>query len=144
MNKRDLFRLINGTFDDLFSHYNYLRTPKGETKNESGNDELGEWSKTTFSSEDGSMSYTTFVRHNLHEYPISSKKDKLYELKQDLEKHIEKQEFEKAAELRDRIKLLEKNSESINQLKKELKDLVEKQDFEQAAKVRDKIKELEK
>jgi len=146
MNKRDLFKMINSTFDDIFSRYEYnYKLPKmdGETKSESGIDETGQWSKTSYTSKDGSITYTSFVRLG-DDYPVNSKQDKIEVLKQELQNAIEKQEFEKAAEFRDRIKLLEKNSQTINELKNELRVLVENQEFEKAAKVRDKIKELEK
>ena len=145
MNKRDLFRLINSTFDDLFGSYSYnLNLPKGETKSESGNDELGEWTKTTFNSDDGNLSYTSFVRYGNSDLPLNTKKDKLSMLKEELEFRVQNQEFEKAVELRDRIKLIEKNKESINDLKKQLMVCVSNQDFENAAILRDKIKDLEK
>ena len=143
MKKSDLFRLINSTFDDLFSNYHYQVQKNGDTKSESGIDENGQWSKSTFTSEDGTISYTSFVRLN-DGAPITSKQGKLDQLKNELERLVETQEFEKAAEVRDRIKLLEKNSETINQLKEKVKSLVQNQEFEEAAKVRDQIKELEK
>lgn len=143
MKKSDLFKIINSTFDDLFANYNYHFPRRGDTKNESGIDENGQWTKSTYTSEDGTISYTSFVRVG-DGYSVNTKQGKLEELKSQLEILVQKQEFEKAAELRDKIKLVEKNSESINQLKSKLKSLVENQEFEEAAKVRDQIKELEK
>ena len=61
-----------------------------------------------------------------------------------LENAINEQEFEKAAELRDRIKLLEKKSETISELKSKMKSFVENQEYEKAAEIRDKIRDLEK
>ena len=65
-------------------------------------------------------------------------------MKKNLENAINEQEFEKAAELRDRIKLLEKKSETISELKSKMKSFVENQEYEKAAEIRDKIRDLEK
>ena len=99
--------------------------------------------KSSYQSDDGTISYTSFVRVG-NGYPINSEQSKLNDLKDKMNQAVINQEFEKAAELRDRIKLLENNSKTINQLKMELKSYVEKQEFEKAAEVRDKIKDLEK
>lgn len=144
MKRLDLFKLINSTFDDVFGNFNYYHTQtNGKTKNESGVDELGQWTKSSYQSDDGTISYTSFVRVG-NGYPINSEQSKLNDLKDKMDQAVINQEFEKAAELRDRIKLLENNSKTINQLKMELKSYVEKQEFEKAAEVRDKIKDLEK
>ena len=49
---------------------------------------------------------------------------------------------EKAVELRDKIKSLEKNKEKISELEKKLSECVEKQDYEKAIEYRDKINAL--
>jgi protein-arginine kinase activator protein McsA len=59
-----------------------------------------------------------------------------------LEKCVENQDFEKAAQLRDQIKRTEINKAHIDKLEVELKMVIDKQDFEEAIKLRDKIKEL--
>ena len=55
---------------------------------------------------------------------------------------VEEQDFEKAVELRDKIKSLEKNKEKISELEKKLSECVEKQEYEKAIEYRDKIKAL--
>jgi len=55
---------------------------------------------------------------------------------------VVKQEFERAAELRDKIKKLEKSKDEINKLQTELDDAISKQDFESAIKLRDKINKM--
>ena len=52
-------------------------------------------------------------------------------------------EFEKAAELRDKIKSLEVNQEKIDDLKQKLKESIENEDFEESIKLRDQIKNFE-
>jgi protein-arginine kinase activator protein McsA len=70
------------------------------------------------------------------------KSDELDLLKHKLEVAIEKQEFEEAVELRDKIKSLEKNKEKISELQSKLDECVKKQEFEKAIEYRDKIKAL--
>ena len=59
-----------------------------------------------------------------------------------LDDAVEKQDFEKAVELRDKIKKLEDNKEELSKLNNELNECIKKQDFENAIVVRDKIKKL--
>ena len=63
-------------------------------------------------------------------------------MKSQLETSIEEQNFEKAAELRDKIKSLETDKEKILELQSELKKAVDHQDFERAIELRDEIKKL--
>ena len=51
-----------------------------------------------------------------------------------------RQEFEKAAQLRDKIKALKENQKHIDSLKKQMEEAVKNQEFEKAAELRDKIK----
>ena len=69
--------------------------------------------------------------------------DEIYSLKSELQDAVEKQEFEKAVELRDKIKSLEENSEKIQELKSKLQKSIENEDFEKAIELRDKIKKLQ-
>ena len=55
---------------------------------------------------------------------------------------VEKQNFEEAVELRDKIKNLEENKEKISELNKELEDCIKIQDFEKAIELRDRINTL--
>ena len=68
------------------------------------------WDKKTYRSPDGSISYTYMTR-GINNEP---KNDELELLKHKLEVAIEKQEFEEAVELRDKIKSLEENKEKID------------------------------
>jgi 16S rRNA G966 N2-methylase RsmD len=71
-----------------------------------------------------------------------NKSDELEILKQKLEMAVEKQNFEEAVELRDKIKNLEENKEKISELNKELEDCIKIQDFEKAIELRDRINTL--
>jgi protein-arginine kinase activator protein McsA len=96
------------------------------------------WDKKTFRSPDGSISYTYMTRG----YNTEPKNDEFELLKHKLEVAIEKQEFEEAVELRDKIKSLEDNKEKISELQAKLDECIKKQEFEKAIEYRDKIKAL--
>lgn len=96
------------------------------------------WTKRTYKSPDGRYSYT-FMSNKLKDY---NNTDELDILKNQLQKSVDEQDFEKAVELRDKIKSLEKNKEKISELEKKLSECVEKQDYEKAIEYRDKIKAL--
>jgi len=63
------------------------------------------WTKRTYKSPDGKYSFTYMSKG----FNSNQKSDELNILKNDLEKAVAEQEFEKAVELRDKIKTLEKN-----------------------------------
>ena len=137
-----------GDFDSLFNDLNnMINEPlfvKGKTNVETGSDENGQWTKETFTSADGSYSVTSIVR-NLGSVSHKSPKTELNEisyLKSQLETAVEEQNFERAAELRDKIKSLETNKEKITELQSELKRAIDNQDFEKAIELRDEIKKL--
>lgn len=94
--------------------------------------------RKTFTSEDGSFSYTMYVNKKNG----TNKPSEVSLLKQELDVAIEEQNFEKAVELRDKIKNLEQNVEKISKLQKELDDCIKIQDFERAIELRDKINSL--
>jgi len=69
--------------------------------------------------------------------------DDLLNLKTELQTAVETQDFEKAVELRDKIKSLEENGEKIQKLKSKLQKCIEKEEFEKAIELRDEIKKLQ-
>ena len=115
----DIFR----AFDEMFTQL----TPSN-----------GEWKTQTKVSEDGTMKITTYYYDNAKTNPTSKN------LKQQLEIAIENEDFEKAVELRDKIKTLETSRKEIEVLELELKKSIEEQNFEKSIKLRDKIKSLKK
>jgi excinuclease UvrABC helicase subunit UvrB len=96
------------------------------------------WTKRTYKSPDGKYSFTYMSKG----FNSNQKSDELDILKNELEKSVAEQEFEKSVELRDKIKTLEKNKEKISELEKKLSECVEKQDYEKAIEYRDKINAL--
>lgn len=71
-----------------------------------------------------------------------AKRSPKQELQRKLDECVEKQEFEEAAKLRDKIKDLENNNNKINQLKKELELAVKEQNFERAIEIREELKNI--
>ena len=134
-NLNDLRRLFYefDSFDESFFNKPHL---KGKEQVDSGSDENGEWERKTYVSDTGLFSYSFFTRKN------NTNNDELSKLKNDLSLCVENQEFEKAVELRDKIKKLESNKEELTKLKLELNDSIKNQDFERSILLRDKIKSL--
>jgi len=130
-----IFRELE-SFDELF---NDLTPRRGKENVQSGSDDNGEWEKRSYVSDNGLFSYTYFTRKS---NSTNKNKNEINNLKLELDECVEKQDFEKAVELRDKIKKLEENKEELKELNKELEDCVKTQDFERAIVVRDKIKKL--
>jgi protein-arginine kinase activator protein McsA len=130
-------------FDSIMNNF-FGFTPQsffGDIKNEEGVDEKGKWVKQTFTSEDGSVSMTSFYRESDGGTP--RKTDKVEKLKYKLQECIENDNFEEAIILRDQIKNFENNKEKIVELKTKLSEAIKSQDFEAAIKLRDELKNLE-
>ena len=118
------FNDILRAFDDMFAQFD---------------SRLGEWKSQTKVSEDGTMKVTTYYRSN---EPKKSKDG--YGLKRQLEMAIENEDFEKAVEIRDQIKKMELNQETITKLEEELKQSIKEHNFERSIEIRDELKELRK
>ena len=97
--------------------------------------------RKTFTSEDGSFSYTMYTSKGCG-FDKPNKPSELSLLKQELDVVVEKQDFEKAVELRDKIKNLEEHREKISELQKELDNCIKTQNFERAIELRDEINSL--
>lgn len=141
----DFDSLFNNDFDSFFNQpFNII----GEVKTEKGQDSNGEWTKQTFTSKDGTYKVTNLIRttSSTSKNKTSNKSIdvKIGDLKAELESCVEKQDFEKAAKLRDKIKSIESNKEKVESLKKELDKAVKEQNFEKAIELRDTLKNLEK
>lgn len=131
-----IFNDFQSFFDDFEKLFN---SNLNGSKTEKGEDEMGSWEKQSYSSEDGSYNVVTFYR--TFGTP-KQKQNSIESLKKELESCVENQEFEKAAELRDKIKNIENNNIKKNQLKDELDKAVKIQDFERAIQLRDELKKL--
>lgn len=136
-NFNDLLSEFDSLFDG-FGSYNNPMIVRGKKDVDSGEDENGAWTKETFTSEDGTYQITSIYRysdstHKKDSIEVSSLRDKM-------NKAVESQDYETAAQLRDKIISIESNKEKIQEIQSQLYDAVSKQDFEKAIKLRDKIK----
>lgn len=139
---RKRFNLNNlfSEFDSFFEDFNQPLMVRGKRDVETGNDENGQWTKETFTSEDGSYQMTTVIQYiNQNSKHTPNEKSSL---QKQLDQAVEKQDFEKAAKLRDQIKQIETNKEKIQEIQSKLNEVIKKQDFESAIKYRDELKKL--
>jgi excinuclease UvrABC helicase subunit UvrB len=135
-NFNDIFREFDamfGQFDSMFGN-----TPSNLSK-ENGSDELGDWTKETYASEDGSIFITNFIRTG---NSSPKKNNSLEKLKSQLNLAIESENFEEAVKLRDQIKKFENNKEQLEKLQLELKKSISEQNFEKCIELREEIKKL--
>ena len=134
MNELDeMLGSVNQEFSSMFNE---------ESSIKEGSDENGKWKTETYTSPNGMFRYVITTSYGNPKKIVKKESDEISLLKKELEECVEKQEFEKAVELRDKIKKLELNKEELSKLNKELNESVKKQDFENAIKLRDKIKSL--
>lgn len=139
-NRKSLKEMMN-ELNEMIGDFQEPSFIKGETKTEEGSDENGDWTKQTFTSSDGSYHITSYVKsYGNSKKPKES--NELTSLRKELEVAIESQEFEKACELRDKIKNIEINKDKIAELQSQLDKSIKEQNFEEAIKLRDKIKKL--
>ena len=93
--------------------------------------------RKTYTSKDGLLKFTYIT--NISGGNTNSD---LQLLNEELEVAVEKQDFERAVELRDKIKALELNADKIKELNDELSNCIKTQNFERAIELRDEIKSL--
>lgn len=139
--RRKNFNDLFGDFDAMFSQFESMfggMPNNGET--ESGTDEIGDWTKETYTSPDGKIFITNFVRNG--DSHNSNKSSGINSLKRKLQIAIEEENFEDAVKLRDEIKNLESNQENIEKIELELTRAIKEQDFELAIELRDHLKKL--
>ena len=117
-NFNDILRM----FDDMSSQFD---------------SQLGEWKSETRVSEDGTIKVTSFYRSS---EPKTSKGSN--GLKRQLELAIENEDFEKAVEIRDQIRKMETNQETVIKLEEELKQTISDHNFERSIEIRDELKKL--
>lgn len=147
----DLFRHFrnNKTLDEMIRDLNDNLKKFGlepfevdfKTSQESGFDDNGEWTKSTFKSNDGTVKIVTFTRSYESEDERVNSNDIGF-LEKELGRAIESQNFEKAVKLRDKIQSINKKSEKIETLEHNLKIAIEQQDFEKCIELRDKLNKL--
>jgi hypothetical protein len=136
-NLNDLFREFDSMFGQFDSMFGGLPT---NGKTETGTDEFGDWKKETYKSPDGGVFITSFVRTGGNYSPNENLG--ITSLKKKLQIAIDEENFEEAVKLRDEIKNLESNQDTIKKLELELKKSIEDQNFERSIELREELKKL--
>ena len=147
----DLFG-SNKSLDDMIKGLNEKLKKLGfepiefdmDYSSESGFDENGMWSKSTYTSSDGTTRIITIKKNGGDESKKQSKisSGDLKFLEKELSRAIESQDFEYAVELRDKIKTLKNVADEIKTLESQLKKAVNDQNFELCIELRNKLNEL--
>jgi excinuclease UvrABC helicase subunit UvrB len=134
-------------FRQFFGHESMIR---GDREVEKGKDKNGEWTTNTYTSEDGQIQIHNFVRTStfpeefINMFAKPSKKTNTIEnLKRELDRAVENEDFLLAIKIRDMIKEKESNKDIVEKLEKDLKNSIEKQDFETSIKIREELKKYQ-
>jgi excinuclease UvrABC helicase subunit UvrB len=112
---------------------------------ESGFDDNGMWSKTTYTSSDGTTKIITIKKNDGDDESKKQSKISSNDLKfleKELSRAVESQNFEYAVELRDKIKTLKNVVDEIKGLESQLKKAINDQNFELCIELRNKLNEL--
>jgi excinuclease UvrABC helicase subunit UvrB len=141
MFNRKKFNDLFGDFNFMFNDFDAMFEGMMNKQSETGSDENGNWSKETYKSPDGSFLITSFVRTG-GTPSKSNKSSGTDSLRTKLKIAIEEENFEEAVKLRDEIKKLESNQDTINKLELELKKSIEEQNFERSIELREELKKL--
>jgi len=108
-------------------------------------DNIGDWKKFMKTSKDGLFTSIVYVfnpESDSNESAKNSHQKMVNTLQKELDECIKKQDFERAAILRDEIKNLTKNKSKIVDLQKELDKVIQEQNFERAIEIRDELKKI--
>lgn len=120
--------------------FNSFLDRMGDFKTEKGTNEMGDWVKTTYTSNDGTYVQVSYLIHGKLEKVDTN--SELHELNVQLQKCVEKQDFETAAVLRDKIKSFDLIKSKQMELKKELDEVIKEQNFERAIEIREELKKI--
>jgi excinuclease UvrABC helicase subunit UvrB len=142
-NRKSLKEMMN-ELDEIMGSFNheFSSITNEEPQSNEGSDKNGEWKTETYTSPNGMFRYVITTTHRTSNKKSLEETDKISLLKKELQDCVEKQEFERAVEVRDKIKKLEKNQDEIKKMQSELDESIGKQDFELSIKLRDKLNKL--
>ena len=142
-NRKSLKEMMN-ELDEMIGSFNheFSSITNEEPQSNEGSDKNGEWKTETYTSPNGMFRYVITTTHRTSNKKSLEETDKISLLKKELQDCVEKQEFERAVEVRDTIKKLEKNQDEIKKMQSELDESIGKQDFELSIKLRDKLNKL--
>lgn len=142
-NRKSLKQMMDEINEMFGESYPNFRSSSMEHKTETGNEDGMDWEKETFTSPDGRITYIV----TSGTFPNIGRKQKtndnsLESLKQQLDKAVEKEDFQLAIYLRDKIKTFERDQEEIKKVEDELKDCIKSQNFEKAIELRDQLRKM--
>jgi len=142
--KRKSLKEMMNELDEIMGSFNheFSSITNEEPQSNEGSDKNGEWKTETYTSPNGMFRYVITTTHRTPNKKSPEETDEISLLKKELQDCVERQEFERAVEVRDKIKNLEKNQDEIKNLQTKLDDAISNQDFESAIKLRDKINKM--
>jgi len=142
--KRKSLKEMMNELDEIMGSFNheFSSITDEESQSNEGSDKNGEWKTETYTSPNGMFRYVITTTHRTPNKKSPEETDEISLLKKELQDCVEKQEFERAVEVRDKIKNFEKNQDEIKNLQTKLDDAISNQDFESAIKLRDKLNKI--
>jgi protein-arginine kinase activator protein McsA len=147
MSNRDFARRFENLLKEIFGDIGKPNSPMGSffdnIKYDSLKDDMADIRKTVRDGKDGIVTTIYYVFNENDKGKWSAPKNNhILDLEKQLDICIKNQEFEKAVELRDKIKNLKTNSNQIENLKKEMDIAIKEQNFERAIEIRDELKNI--
>ena len=142
--KRKSLKEMMNELDEIMGSFNheFSSITDEESQSNEGSDKNGEWKTETYTSPNGMFRYVITTTHRTPNKKSPEETDEISLLKKELQDCVERQEFERAVEVRDKIKNFEKNQDEIKNLQTKLDDAISNQDFESAIKLRDKLNKI--
>jgi excinuclease UvrABC helicase subunit UvrB len=142
--KRKSLKEIMDELDEMIGSINheFSSFTNEEPQSKEGSDENGEWKTETYTSPNGMFKYVITTTNRTPNKKSPKETDEILLFKKELQDCVEKQEFERAVEVRDKINKLEKIKGDVKKLQTEMDEAVSKQDFELAIKLRDKLNKI--
>jgi len=142
--KRKSLKEMMNELDEIMGSVNheFSSITNEEPQSNEGSDKNGEWKTETYTSPNGMFRYVITTTHRTPNKKSPEETDEISLLKKELQDCVERQEFERAVEVRDKIKNFEKNQDEIKNLQTKLDDAISNQDFESAIKLRDKLNKI--
>jgi len=148
MDKKDFAKRFEDLLKEIFGDIGKANSPMGSFFDNIKYDKLdNDWVDMRKSVRDGKNGIITTIYYVLNNDDKNTKwktleKNEHQTLEKQLELCVKNQAFEKAVELRDKIKNLKNNSSKIDNLKKEMEIAIKEQNFERAIEIRDELKTL--
>lgn len=135
---------LDDLWGDLFgpSNWTWENKKRNDVKVESGITETGRWERKTYSSDDGRVYWCSFVHisDNAERTPESI----IHAYSTQLDAAITTENFEEAANLRDKIQLYEGILDEYSTLQEAKEQAIKDMNFEEAQKIKENIIKLRK